>query len=145
MNVAAVCTTHTCVSTHWHADVHINPVAFGAFDVPEFKRDIVTRLLLAKKASKMTFSQIAAKLGLTNVYTAQLFYRQVSLNQMCRVWRDAIDFVAFVRSAWTFDDGTMCVKGCAGQSLVLKWVEGWESLAWRVEGMASRVAVPFIR
>jgi cyanate lyase len=37
----------------------------------------VERLLAAKEASGKTFSQIAAEVGLTNVYTAQLFHNQV--------------------------------------------------------------------
>ena len=37
------------------------------------------KLLLAKKASGKTFTQIAKEVGLTNLYTAQLFHNQVSM------------------------------------------------------------------
>lgn len=39
----------------------------------------VARLLAAKEASGMTFSEIAEEVGLTNVYTTQLFYGQQQL------------------------------------------------------------------
>ncbi|WIA42229.1 hypothetical protein OEZ86_008246 [Tetradesmus obliquus] len=39
----------------------------------------VSQLLAAKEASGKTFSQIAAEVGLTNVYTTQLFYGQQQL------------------------------------------------------------------
>ena len=36
------------------------------------------KLLLAKEASGKTFNQIAKECGLTNLYTAQLFFNQVT-------------------------------------------------------------------
>lgn len=41
------------------------------------KKDLVSRLLAAKEASGKSFTQIAAEVGLTNIYTAQLFHHQV--------------------------------------------------------------------
>ncbi len=41
------------------------------------KQALVTRLLAAKEATGKTFTQISKEVGLTNVYTAQLFYNQV--------------------------------------------------------------------
>lgn len=41
------------------------------------KHELVSRLLAAKEASGKTFTQISKEVGLTNVYTAQLFYNQV--------------------------------------------------------------------
>lgn len=41
------------------------------------KQALVTRLLNAKEATDKTFTQIADEIGLTNAYTAQLFYNQV--------------------------------------------------------------------
>lgn len=43
------------------------------------KAALVDRLLAAKDASGKSYSQIAAELGLTNVYTAQLFHHQQQL------------------------------------------------------------------
>ncbi len=40
------------------------------------------KLLQAKKASGKTFTQIANEVGLTNLYTAQLFHNQVSPFQL---------------------------------------------------------------
>ena len=42
------------------------------------KQALVSRLLAAKEATGKTFTQISREVGLTNVYTAQLFYNQVS-------------------------------------------------------------------
>lgn len=47
------------------------------FGTPLQKGTVVARLLAAKEASGKTFSQIAAEVGLTNVYCTQLFYNQV--------------------------------------------------------------------
>eukprot|EP00877_Chromochloris_zofingiensis_P014039 jgi/Chrzof1/888/Cz01g32230.t1 len=54
------------------------PVALPALPPAVNKKDVVKNLLLAKEKSGKTFSQIAGEVELTNVYTAQLFYRQVS-------------------------------------------------------------------
>eukprot|EP00882_Tetradesmus_deserticola_P003674 GHRQ01003888.1.p1 GENE.GHRQ01003888.1~~GHRQ01003888.1.p1 ORF type:complete len:205 (+),score=67.59 GHRQ01003888.1:94-708(+) len=43
------------------------------------KAQLVSTLLAAKDASGKTFSQIAQEVGLTNVYTTQLFYHQQQL------------------------------------------------------------------
>lgn len=45
----------------------------------EEKAGLVARLLAAKEASGKTFDAIAAELGLTNAYSAQLFYNQAQL------------------------------------------------------------------
>jgi len=45
---------------------------------PLQKGTLVARLLAAKEASGKTFSDIAAEVGLTNVYCTQLFFNQVS-------------------------------------------------------------------
>jgi cyanate lyase len=42
----------------------------------EKKSQEVEALLAAKRKAGVTFDQIAEKIGLTNAYTAQLFYRQ---------------------------------------------------------------------
>ena len=45
------------------------------------------QLLAAKAASGKTFTQIAAEAGLTNAYTAQLFFNQVGGRQVAGwVW-----------------------------------------------------------
>jgi hypothetical protein len=46
---------------------------------PLQKGTLVARLIAAKEASGKTFSQIAAEVGLTNVYCTQLFYNQVGI------------------------------------------------------------------
>lgn len=46
---------------------------------PLQKPALVARLLAAKEASGMTFSEIAEEVGLTNVYCTQLFYGQQQL------------------------------------------------------------------
>jgi cyanate lyase len=56
-------------------------VSLPALPPASGKADAVTHLLKAKEASGKTFSQIAKAVGLTNIYTAQLFYHQVCL--MC--------------------------------------------------------------
>lgn len=43
------------------------------------KKELVFKLLEAKKASGKTFTEIAKEMGLTNMYTAQLFHNQVRL------------------------------------------------------------------
>ena len=43
------------------------------------KLELVSRLLAAKEATGLTFSEIAQRLGLTNTYTAQLLYNQAQL------------------------------------------------------------------
>ncbi len=43
------------------------------------ERELARTLLAAKEASGKTFTQIAQEVGLTNLYTAQLFLRQVAL------------------------------------------------------------------
>lgn len=53
------------------------PVASANPGIVPFKADLVDRLLAVKKASNMTFTQIARVMNLTNIYTAQLFFRQV--------------------------------------------------------------------
>lgn len=40
------------------------------------KKELVTKILDAKKASGKTYTEIAKELGLTNMYTAQLFQNQ---------------------------------------------------------------------
>eukprot|EP01024_Parvocaulis_polyphysoides_P002596 TRINITY_DN10779_c0_g1_i8.p1 TRINITY_DN10779_c0_g1~~TRINITY_DN10779_c0_g1_i8.p1 ORF type:complete len:446 (-),score=56.54 TRINITY_DN10779_c0_g1_i8:569-1825(-) len=45
------------------------------------KDELVVQLLEAKMKSGKSFDQIAKECGLTNVYTAQLFYNQAQLNQ----------------------------------------------------------------
>jgi len=49
--------------------------------VPESrgKYDLVGQLLAAKEASGKTFTQISQEIGLTNAFTAQLFYNQAQL------------------------------------------------------------------
>ena len=42
------------------------------------KQGLVCRLLAAKEATGKTFTQIAAEIGTTNAYTAQLFYNQAN-------------------------------------------------------------------
>ncbi|GAB4823727.1 hypothetical protein N2152v2_010773 [Parachlorella kessleri] len=44
-----------------------------------YKEELVQQLLTAKAASGKTFTQIAAEAGLTNAYTAQLFFNQAQL------------------------------------------------------------------
>lgn len=54
-----------------------------AWDIPPTipsKAAFVTRLLMAKEASNLTFTQIAKALNLTNVYTTQLFLNQHMLS-----------------------------------------------------------------
>ncbi|DBA95736.1 TPA: hypothetical protein ACH3X3_013571 [Trebouxia sp. C0006] len=43
------------------------------------KHDLVGQLLAAKEASGKTFTQISKEIGLTNAFTAQLFYNQAQL------------------------------------------------------------------
>lgn len=43
------------------------------------KSNLVKNLLHAKESSGKTFTQIAEEVGLTNIYTAQLFYNQASV------------------------------------------------------------------
>ena len=43
------------------------------------KAALVSRLLSAKESSGLTFDQIADQLGLTNLYTSQLFMNQCQL------------------------------------------------------------------
>ncbi|CAL8470288.1 g9830 [Coccomyxa elongata] len=43
------------------------------------KEELVYKLLSAKKASGKTFTQIAKEVGVTNLYTAQLFHNQTEL------------------------------------------------------------------
>ncbi len=47
------------------------------------KEELVYNLLSAKKASGKTFTQIAKEVGLTNLYTAQLFHNQASRQTCC--------------------------------------------------------------
>lgn len=46
-------------------------------DVPAAKKDLITQLLKAKQESGKTYTEIAKEVGLTNLYTAQLFQNQV--------------------------------------------------------------------
>ena len=46
---------------------------------PKAKEALISRLLQAKDDSKKSFDEIATHLGLTNVYTAQLFMNQAQL------------------------------------------------------------------
>ena len=55
--------------------------------LPAFKAELVGRLLAAKKQSGKSFTQLAEELGLTNVYTAQLFHRQVRTDCMWGPYR----------------------------------------------------------
>ena len=48
------------------------------------KAALVAGLLAAKQASGKTFDQIAGEVGLTNAYTAQLFYNQAQLKPQLR-------------------------------------------------------------
>lgn len=50
----------------------------------------VSQLLAAKEASGKTFSQIAAEVGLTNVYTTQLFYGQVRCVACCQPYSHTV-------------------------------------------------------
>jgi len=43
------------------------------------KTELVNGLLEAKRKSRKTFTQISEEIGLTNAYTAQLFYNQAQL------------------------------------------------------------------
>ncbi|KAK9827998.1 hypothetical protein WJX81_007030 [Elliptochloris bilobata] len=45
------------------------------------KTELARKLLLAKEASGKTFNQIAKECGLTNLYTAQLFFNQAQLKE----------------------------------------------------------------
>jgi len=60
--------------------MHIIP-ASQPYKTPEYQSKcmLVHELLSAKEASGKTFSAIAQELGLTNMYTAQLFYNQAQL------------------------------------------------------------------
>eukprot|EP00877_Chromochloris_zofingiensis_P013706 jgi/Chrzof1/858/Cz01g31180.t1 len=82
--LVAVCFGVLCAST-LARDIDQDPKKSSAVADPAFppyvgKKDLVKRLLRAKEASGKTFSEIAADLGLTNVYTAQLFYNQQQLH-----------------------------------------------------------------
>ncbi|KAK9812891.1 hypothetical protein WJX72_005312 [[Myrmecia] bisecta] len=46
---------------------------------PTGKAELVSRLISAKEATGKTFTQLSKELGLTNAYTAQLFYNQAQL------------------------------------------------------------------
>ncbi|KAI8612558.1 cyanate lyase C-terminal domain-containing protein [Chytriomyces sp. MP71] len=52
--------------------------AFSAL-TPDGKEALVSRLLTAKESSGLSFDEIAAKLGLTNLNAAQLFFNQAQL------------------------------------------------------------------
>eukprot|EP00879_Flechtneria_rotunda_P012693 GHRR01013254.1.p1 GENE.GHRR01013254.1~~GHRR01013254.1.p1 ORF type:complete len:143 (+),score=41.06 GHRR01013254.1:226-654(+) len=56
-----------------------SPIARPAPPPALGKKELVSRLLNAKEASSKSFSQIAEEVGLTNVYTAQLFHNQQQL------------------------------------------------------------------
>ena len=45
--------------------------------LPAAKKDLVAQLLEAKQASGKTYTEISKEIGLTNLYTAQLFQNQV--------------------------------------------------------------------
>ncbi|VDP09789.1 unnamed protein product [Soboliphyme baturini] len=45
------------------------------------KQNFVRRLLSVKEASGLTFDEIASRLGVTNIYCAQLFYNQAQLKE----------------------------------------------------------------
>jgi hypothetical protein len=47
------------------------------------KRQLVQRVIAAKERAGTTFDEIAAKLGVTNVYAAQLLHNQVHLASFC--------------------------------------------------------------
>ena len=49
---------------------------FG-FAICADRKDLVRQLLEAKQASGKTYTEIAKEVGLTNLYTAQLFQNQV--------------------------------------------------------------------
>jgi cyanate lyase len=51
--------------------------ALPAHPASNGKDKLVKSLLKAKEKSGKTFTQIAKEVGLTNVYTTQLFYNQV--------------------------------------------------------------------
>ena len=49
------------------------------------KAELVSRLLKAKESTGLTFDQIADHLGLTNIYTSQLFMNQAQLKPQTAV------------------------------------------------------------
>ena len=76
-----------------HYNAHVDPK--GKFNVPSSagsdcsdplaaKKDLVRQLLEIKQASGKTYTKIAKEVGLTNLYTAQLFQNQViNLAALC--------------------------------------------------------------
>ncbi|CAL5218405.1 g81 [Coccomyxa viridis] len=57
------------------------PVAMPSIPRGQDKKDLVKQLLEAKQASGKTYSEIANEVGLTNLYTAQLFQNQAELKK----------------------------------------------------------------
>jgi hypothetical protein len=53
------------------------PASHFFADPQQDKGNLVSNLLAAKRASGLTFTQLAKRLGLSNVFTAQLFFAQV--------------------------------------------------------------------
>lgn len=49
----------------------------SGFAICADRKDLVRQLLEAKQASGKTYTEIAKEVGLTNLYTAQLFQHQV--------------------------------------------------------------------
>ncbi len=49
------------------------------------KKEIVTKLLAAKDSSGMSYDELASKLGLCNMYVAQLFRRQAQLHDQAAI------------------------------------------------------------
>ena len=49
----------------------------SGFAIYADRKDLVRQLLEAKQASGKTYTEIAKEVGLTNLYTAQLFQHQV--------------------------------------------------------------------
>ena len=72
-----LCNTHSKYGCMWKAVCGASQVKSAAG-----KTELSHKLLLAKEASGKTFNQIAKECGLTNLYTAQLFFAQVS----CPAW-----------------------------------------------------------
>jgi hypothetical protein len=74
---------HTGTPTTSHKPRYLAHAALPTSRCPsdpnQDKGRLVSDLLAAKRACGLTFTQIASKLGLSNVYTAQLFYMQVWL------------------------------------------------------------------
>lgn len=57
------------------------PAAMPQIDRGQAKKDLVRQLLEIKQTSGKTYTEIAKEVGLTNLYTAQLFQNQAELKE----------------------------------------------------------------